>query len=73
MLEPQVIITILYYCGYMYEIKTQLLRYKKYYGLHTTGFVGVTFQVSTSDAIICINFLKLEVFEVTSSARMMLD
>ena len=57
----------------MYEIKTRLLRYKEYYGLHTTGFGDVTFKVSASHAIICINFLKLEAVEVTSSARMTLD
>lgn len=51
----------------MYEIKARLLRYKEYHGLHTTGFAGVTFQVSTSHAIICINFLKLDVVEVKNS------
>ena len=38
---------------------------KEYLGLHTTGFVGVAFEVCTNDAAIYINFLKSDVVWVT--------
>ena len=41
--------------------KTKRQRDKEYFGLHTTDFAGVAFQVCTTDATIYINFLKLDV------------
>ena len=40
--------------------------YKEYFGVHTTGFTGVAFQVCTTDATTYIKFVKFDVGWVTN-------